>query len=186
MDSESTGKSPAIWQRQQRDLHADCRIYKVWKDHCIHPDGRQGDFFSIDAPDWVLVLAFTEKQEILVVRQFRFGLGELTWEIPAGVMEKGESAETAAARELLEETGYGGGSFRCFGTLRPNPALQSNRVFLVAAEGVHRISGQQPDSHEELQVEALTIGEFEQKIASEEMDHAIVVAAWARWKFVTS
>lgn len=182
MGSHSTDQVPSVWHRQRRDLHADCRIYKVWKDHCIHPDGRQGDFFSIDAPDWVLVLAFTEQQKILVVRQFRFGLGALTWEVPAGVMEKGEVAEMAGARELLEETGYGGGEFRRCGTLRPNPALQSNRVHLVVAEGVRPLSEQQPDSHEELQVEALDIEKFEQKIASEEIDHAIVVAAWYRWK----
>jgi 8-oxo-dGTP pyrophosphatase MutT (NUDIX family) len=182
MHSEPSDKSPSIWRRNRRDLYADCRIYKVWKDHCSHPDGRQGDFYSIDAPDWVLVLAFTEEQKILVVRQFRFGLGQLTWEIPAGVMEKGESPEVAGARELLEETGYGGGDFRCFGTLRPNPALQSNRVFLVVAKGVCPLAGQQPDSHEELQVVTLSIGQFEQKITSEEIDHAIVVAAWSRWK----
>lgn len=182
MELDPAARAPSIWRRKDRELHADCRIYKVWKDHCIHPDGREGEFYSIDAPDWVLILAITEKQEVLVVRQYRFGLGELTWEIPAGVMEPGESAEAAAARELLEETGFGGGQFRCIGRLRPNPALQSNALNLVVAEGVRPISAPDPDIHEEIQVSAMALDVFERKIAVGDIDHALVVAAWARWK----
>ena len=77
------------------------------------PDGRiNPEFYVLEYPDWVNVIAITEDGHIVMERQYRQGLGKTCYEIPAGVMEKGENAEEAARRELKEETGYGGGEWK--------------------------------------------------------------------------
>ena len=63
-------------------------------------------YYRINSPDGIIVLAMTEKDEIVLVRQFRPALGQDTLEFPAGGIDQGETPEQAAIRELHEETGY--------------------------------------------------------------------------------
>ena len=63
------------------------------------------EFYVLEYPDWVNVIAVTEDGRFIIERQYRHGIGSTGWEIPAGVCEKGETPEQAARRELLEETG---------------------------------------------------------------------------------
>jgi ADP-ribose pyrophosphatase len=60
----------------------------------------------LEATDWVNVVALTPEKKLLTVCQYRFGVGRITVEIPAGLLEPGETPEQAARRELEEETGY--------------------------------------------------------------------------------
>ena len=74
------------------------------------PDGSVSDW-DVHDPSFrtVAVLALTEDDRVVLVRQFRPGPGEVLWELPGGIVDDGEGLEEAAARELLEETGYQAG-----------------------------------------------------------------------------
>jgi ADP-ribose pyrophosphatase len=72
------------------------------------PDGRTADFEVTEGPDTVAVLALTEDDEVVLVREYRPGPEELVLELPGGLIDEGQTPEEAARRELLEETGYEG------------------------------------------------------------------------------
>src|SRR4051812_36429359 len=84
------------------------------------PDGREADYDVFSSPDIVAVLAITEADEVLLVREFRPGPEELLYELPGGIVDPGETPEEAARRELLEETGYEG-DLRAAGTSWAGP-----------------------------------------------------------------
>lgn len=73
--------------------------------HCM-PDGRQANFEIIRHPGGAAVLPVLADGRVLLIRQFRPAVGEMVYEIPAGRLESGESAQDCAGRELIEETGY--------------------------------------------------------------------------------
>lgn len=173
---------PSSWHRVHRRVKADCRIYKVWEDHYRHPgNGNAGDFYAIDAPDWVMILGVTREGRIIRVRQFRFGVDDLTWELPAGMIDAGEDPVEAGVRELREETGFAGGEARLLVSMRPNPALMSNLMHIVVVEGVERVGEVDPDEHEEIAVDTLSPAEMMCEIREGRIDHALVTAAFFHW-----
>lgn len=145
--------APARWSVQHEALHADCKVFRVYKEHCHHPlDKREGDFFVIQANDWVLALPLTTDGRLIMVRQYRFGAQALTTEPPGGVMELGENPMLAAVRETEEETGFTGGKATLLGRAAPNPAIQRNHCHFVLLEGVSATGQRALDEHEEVQV----------------------------------
>ncbi len=87
-----------------------CKIFTVWEEDVTHPDGRMTRQCWIDHKPTVALVAVNEKEEILLIRQYRSAVRQHLLEIPAGTMDKGqESPEASALRELAEETGYTAG-----------------------------------------------------------------------------
>lgn len=148
--------APARWSVQHDELHADCRVFQVFKERCHHPlDQREGDFFVLHSGDWVLALPITADGRLVMVRQYRFGTRDLSTEVPGGIIEAGEDPLLAAGRETEEETGFTGGRAELLGTCAPNPAIQRNRCHFVLLEGVRPTGQTAPDEHEEIQVLAV-------------------------------
>ncbi|MFN3345888.1 MAG: NUDIX hydrolase [Chloroherpetonaceae bacterium] len=109
-------------------------------------------FYVFEYPRWVNVVALTKENEVVLIRQYRHAIGEVYFEIPAGVCEDGEDLLEAAQRELLEETGYGGGEWSLFMTLCANPSIQANRTYTFLARGVEKQAHQQLEATEEITV----------------------------------
>ena len=148
--------APSRWSVRHEELHADCKVFRVYKEHCDHPlDHREGDFFVLRAADWVLALPITEDGRLVMVRQYRFGSQALSTEAPGGVAEAGEDTRLTAARETEEETRFTVGRSTLLGTCAPNPAIQRNRCHFVLLEGVAPAGRRSPDEHEEIQVLAV-------------------------------
>lgn len=129
-----TNTSILKWTRRSSEQLADCRVFKVRRDLSVDPrGGRAHDFYVIEAPDWINVVPLTARGEVVLIEQYRHGTGELSLEIPGGMVDGGESPLEAAGRELTEETGYAARELVFLGRTRPNPAIQDNWIHTFLA-----------------------------------------------------
>lgn len=135
------------------------------------------DFFVMNCPDFVNVVALTSDGLCVLVEQWRHGSQELTLEIPGGLVDAGESAETAARRELLEETGFEAAEWIKIGVCRPNAAIQSNHCTTFLALDARLVAAPSFDAHEHCVVHTLPWPEVVARVRDGRIDHALVVAA---------
>lgn len=145
---------PAPWQVLSSEYVARKEWFTVRLDHVRLPTGAEiREYWVSEYRPWVNVVAVTDADQVVLLRQYRHGLGAVHFEIPAGTTDAGETdLEAAARRELLEETGYGGGRWSLLMTLSANPALQNNLVYTFLAEGVAPIAAPSPEAKEDLRV----------------------------------
>jgi 8-oxo-dGTP pyrophosphatase MutT (NUDIX family) len=157
MTANIHGQEPPRWEIVSDRLLNACRVWDLRERRYRHPKtGKEGDFFYLDSRDWVIVVARTVAGELVLIRQFRWGSDELTWELPGGIIDAGEDPVAAGLRELQEETGYVAKRGRLIGHARPNPAILNNFCHIVLAEDVELSeSGTDWDEHEEIEVRAL-------------------------------
>jgi 8-oxo-dGTP pyrophosphatase MutT (NUDIX family) len=126
---------------------------------------------------WVNVVAVTMDQQVLLVRQYRHGSGMVHFEIPAGTTDASDTdLESACRRELLEETGYGGGRWSPLMTLSANPALQNNLAYTFLAEGVVPLGEADPGAGEDLRLHRVPIDEIEGMIQAGDLIQSLHVA----------
>lgn len=135
------------------------------------------DFYVLEAGDWVNVIPVTPTNEVVFVQQFRLGTQEVTLEIPGGLIDAGQSPAEAAARELLEETGYAG-QLRPLGRVRPNPAFLNNWCYSFLAQDVFPAADRRLDDGEDLEIVRVPIKEIPNLIAAGRIDHALVLTAF--------
>ncbi|MBN9419806.1 MAG: NUDIX hydrolase [Candidatus Eremiobacteraeota bacterium] len=131
----------------------------------------------VEAPHWVNVVARTTDGQYVLVRQIRHGIGAPSLEIPAGMVEPGEDPALAAARELVEETGYEAESIRLLGQVYPNPAFQSNTCFIYLADNCRLTREVSLDAGEDILVELWSWENLLAAVRSGEIRHALMIAA---------
>lgn len=132
----------------------------IRKDVCELPNGKVvPEFYVNEYPDWVNVFGMTEEGKVLMVKQYRHGLGEIGIELPGGVAEKGETPEEAAKREVLEETGYVFDKVEYLGKISANPSTTNNLMHMFVGQGGKKKAEQKLDDTEDVEVVELTIDE---------------------------
>lgn len=152
------------------------------RDEVQLPDGRIiPEYWVLEFPDWVNVIALTKDGDMVMVRQYRHALGLTEYELCAGVMEEGESPLEAAKRELLEETGFGGGTWTEFMSICANPSNHTNLAHTFLAVGVERICEQHLDATEELTCHVLSQDEVFGMLQRGEIFQALMAAPL--WRF---
>ncbi|MDQ3322677.1 MAG: NUDIX hydrolase [Acidobacteriota bacterium] len=170
---------PDIWKRKKSEKIADCRVFSVRRDVSEREsDGAEATFFVVENPDWVNVVALTEKRQVVLIEQFRHGSEEIVLEIPGGMIDTGESSEAAARRELLEETGFSSNEFIFLGKSRPNPAIQNNWIFHYLALDCKETREAAFDEHESIFTKLVALSEIENLIRNEKFTHSLAVTAF--------
>jgi ADP-ribose pyrophosphatase len=166
------------WERGTRETLVSTRVLDLTKVAYRHP-GRNTDrdFVVLHAPDWVNVVAVTPDDRLVLVRQFRFGSDDFSLELPGGGIEKGEDPVAAGVRELLEETGFGGGKVRLLGRVRPNPAIQDNFCHYVLVEGAVPTGPLDWDPDEEIEVSTAPVAQVIEWARTGKITHSLSVAA---------
>jgi 8-oxo-dGTP pyrophosphatase MutT (NUDIX family) len=114
-------------------------------------------YHVVELRNWVTIVAITADQDIVLVREYRHGTGAVMLELPAGMIEAGEAPLATAQRELLEETGFGGGVWRQIGVFPANPARFNNQIFGYLAIGVTRLGPPAPEAGECLEVVTMAL-----------------------------
>jgi 8-oxo-dGTP pyrophosphatase MutT (NUDIX family) len=147
------------------------------------PSGREiPEYWISEFPPWANVVAVTTDDQLVLIRQYRPGIGEVHFELPAGVVDAADAGfEAAARRELLEETGYGGGTWSALTTLSANPALTNNLTYTYLAEGVSKLTEPAPEATEDLQVHLVPVSEAAALIDDGEMIQALHAAPLLRY-----
>lgn len=180
-EERKTGDGVEPWRRVSTEHVADCRVFEVTRQRNENPRDRLAhDFYVLRAADWVNIIPITANGEVVMVEQYRHGIDQVTLEIPGGIVDEGEDAQTAGVRELYEETGYRAAEVIGLGTTHPNPAILNNRLHTYFAPNVVA-DGAPPmlhDATEETLVRLVPIADVPGLIATGVITHALVVVGF--------
>lgn len=172
--------APKEWKRVRTGLPADYRIMKVREDTVADPrDGEHHPRVIIESVDWVNIIPVTLTDEVVLIRQFRFGIWANTLEIPGGMVDPGEDPQEAAVRELEEETGFVPARVVPLGMVHPNPAVQTNRCFSFLALGCEKQTSQNQDVGEDIEIVPTKRAEIPRLLREGGITHSLVVCAFA-------
>lgn len=171
------------WSVKKENKEYETPIFNLLKRRMyLEAEGRtwEGDFYALQAPDWINVIPVTPQGEVVLVEQFRYGLLQPTLEIPGGMIDPGEEAGEAALRELREETGYEADEMVSLGRVSSNPAILTNFAHLFLAKGCRHVGGYNPDTDERINVHRVPRERFIAMAREGTIHHCIVMAAVAR------
>jgi len=158
------------WQLLESTYAFRDRWLTVRSDTVRLPSGRTlSPYHVIEAADWVNVVALNEAGSVVLVEQYRHAVQRVMIEIPAGHVEPREDTEAAARRELVEETGYGGGTWHLLGALHPAASRFTNRVHSYLAVGVRKVGEPVQEESETLRVREMPWPEFVAGLRSGEL-----------------
>lgn len=147
------------------------------RDHVRLPNGvEHKEYYVLEYPDWVNVIAITDSGDFVMERQYRHGLQWTGYEICAGVCESGESPLEAAQRELYEETGFGGGTWTKLMTISPNTSTNTNLCHCFLAEGVKQLSTQHLEPTEDISIALMSREKVWSLLEHDEIRQALMAA----------
>jgi len=166
------------WSRLSSKPVVQDRWFHVTADRCEIKPGKIIDpFYVVHEKEWVHIYALNTQAEVLTVRQYRYAADAVCTELPGGVVDPGENHESAAVRELLEETGHTAKRWSYVGKLFANPARQTNSVHIYLAEELALAADQALDETEDISWSFLSPAALEESVHRGEFSQALHVAS---------
>lgn len=195
------------WKLLKTEYLVDAPWLKVAKETCELPNGKViDDFYTLWQPDWALILARTAEGKWVMTEQYRHGTGKIALEFPAGIIDKGETPEQAALRELQEECGYcvdprlredddgareddkghreddEGKAIRYLGKFPVNPDRHRGVFHVVFIDGVVKSGSTHFDSTEDIESLELSDEDLQKKMADGTFNHPLQIAGYFKFK----
>lgn len=165
------------WQIEQSSYLVRDEWLQLRADVCYDGDTRIAPFYVLEYRPWVTIVPVTADQELVLIRQYRHGSGQVEVELPAGNTEPDEALRDAAARELAEETGYQASTLVELGSVSPNSATHNNLSHLFLATDVVRVADQTLDPTENIEVFTLPLEQLPDALASGMFKQAMHISA---------
>ncbi|TYO97822.1 NUDIX domain-containing protein [Desulfallas thermosapovorans] len=160
------------------------KIITVRKDRVRLPDNRQGTREVVNCADAVAIVALTDVDEVLMVKQYRHPTSQELWEIPAGKIEAGEDPLSCAQRELEEETGYRAGDWHQICSFYTSPGFCTEQLHLLLARDLTKYN-QKPDQDEFIEVEKIPVSVAVQMVTGGEiLDAKTIIGLLTAEKYI--
>lgn len=141
------------------------------------------DYYVLEYPNWINVIAITKQKEFIFIHQYRHGIQEFSYELPAGMCDDTDLCPIdSARRELLEETGYGNGKWELFSVISANPSTHNNLCYCFLVIDVEEIDSPKLDETEELYVVKFSLEEVKELLLSDKIKQALHAAPL--WKYM--
>ncbi len=151
---------------------------KLRADKCLMPDGRIMDpYYVIEVPSWTNMVIITKDEKIVLVKQYRHASGEITLELPGGILEKGESPKDSAIREMQEETGYVSNEVEFLCQVLSNPALHTNTAYFFLARNAEKRVDTHFDQFEDIEIETYSKKALKKLLKDGKMQHGVQIGA---------
>ena len=152
--------------------------FKTKVDVCQLPDGRIFDsYFTVEVPNWCNTIIITEDEKIVLIKQYRYPINKIIYELPGGLIEQNENPMQAALREMQEETGYTSNNIELISTVAANPALQSTTAYFYLATNAVKTQKQNFDEFEELTIELVDKTTIKELLTNNALQHGVQVGA---------
>jgi len=166
------------WQVLETKLLISERWLQLREDRVKLGNGHQIErFHVIHGPDWASVLCVTENSEVVLVRQYRHGIGRASLELPAGVIEPNETPEQAARRELAEETGYEASDWVGIHCVPTEPARHTTHAHFFCARGARPTLKPAPEETEILEMVLVPLSDLARLATDGSIEHGVHIGA---------
>jgi len=166
------------WKLGQPQPRGSFRVFSVQQTEVRTPQGEPlPAVYTLACSDSCSVVAITDDEQLVLVRQLRFGTRELSLELPGGMLERGEDPAVGVLRELREETGYDAAIAEQLACIHTNPSIQGNRHFAFAARGARLVTTPSFDELEDCEVVLVPLEHAARLLDEGHMTHAVCHAA---------
>ena len=177
---ENTNKDG--WKLERSEPGPGLKIFRSRLDYMRNPrNGKTEAMVILEGADAANIVAVTPDRQIVFVRQYRFGTGNDTLELPGGAVNPDEPQADAAMRELAEETGYTAPEWRHLGSIPSNPVFMNSFIFHWLALGARPTLAQNLDDGEAVEVVLLPESEVLDKLLAGWFQHTHTVNALLRY-----
>lgn len=169
-------RNPKPWRIVESQKIADARLVKMYRDKIVAKNGFETDHIRLLMRDFSVIVPVLDRDRLVLVWNYRHPLQGWELELPAGLIEKGESPKTSAKRELKEETGYSAVSIKKLGWVYTLSGITSQRAHIFIANRlkkgkVHR------EPYEYMKMQIFTIKEAYSLLRSGSIVHSPTVSA---------
>lgn len=150
-------------------------VFRYFQKRRKNADGtKEFTFDVLECPNWVNVIATDGDGHFVMVKQFRHGSADFSYEFPAGVIHQGEDPMIAGMRELQEETGMTSSEWTYLGEMNVNPAFMTNKCYFYHARNCRKTHEQSLDPLEEIEVHSITGKSLHKAIKEGQINHSLV------------